>query len=385
MTLRVVMAESSDIYHDYRVQKEAVSLATRGYDISVWGFRGTWAAPAGPGFAFRLRTFPVFSRRHRLLRNLSGLVNVALINLILIFTRADVYHAHNTMFLAGMYLGSRLHGGRFVYDAHEIQWESSAPAAWLEARFIRRADGLINAAAGRARYVSERFDIPLERFTIVSNYPRLQDEPAARPASDGEGPLRMIFSGGYNLDGNRLDNLLKAMKRVPGVDLYMMAFGYQGSEAELKARVSDLELGDRVHFLPLVAPSEVIPTISGYDVAVNLLTNPLDLINVRFCSTNKMYEYLAAGLPILCSDLEAFVEEFAEPGAAVAVDANDVESIFAGLHALRDNPEDLPALQARALELARTRYHWGTQEERLFALYGELARSLRGRRIDGTD
>lgn len=373
MATRVVMAESSDIYHDYRVQKEAASLAENGYAVTVMGFRGTWRAPAGQDFPFRLRTLPWAPRRYRLLRNLNGLVNLALINLALVFTRADVYHAHNTLFLVGMYLGSRLHGGRFVYDAHEVQWEASRLAGWLEARFIRKADGLINAAAGRARAVSERFGIPLERFTIISNYPRLGDERPDRAVAREGGPVRMIFSGGYNLNGNRLDNLLRAMCRVPDVELHLMAFGYQDSEEELKRLVAELGLGDRVSFLPLVSPGDVIPAIARYDVAVNLLTNPLGELNVRFCSTNKMYEYLAAGLPILSSDLDAFVEEFVEPGAAVAVDAGDVDSVVKGLRALTDNPDDLPAMKDKARELSRTRFHWGTQEAKLLEMYGRLA------------
>jgi glycosyltransferase involved in cell wall biosynthesis len=376
MASRVVMAESSDIYHDYRVQKEAMSLAGHGYDVTIYGFRGVLRSPSDQIFSFGLRTFPVFSRKYRILRNLSGLVNVALINLILLFTRADFYHAHNTMFLVGMYLSSRLHGGKFVYDAHEVQWEASRLAAWLEERFIRKADGLINAASGRAKVVSRRFDIPLERFTIISNYPRLEGERPTPVEPNADGRVRLIFSGGYNLDGNRLDNLLEALVQVPEVDLFLMAFGYQDSEDVLKRMVGELGLENRVSFLPLVNPSEVIPTISRYDVAVNLLTNPLDLLNVRFCSTNKMYEYLAAGLPILCSDLDAFVEEFVEPGAAVAVDAYDVPSIVRGLHALVDNPDDLPAMKDKAGELSRTRYHWGTQEEQLLGLYRNLERNI---------
>jgi len=36
---KVLMAESSDIYHDSRVQKEAISLSNNGYKVIVLGFR----------------------------------------------------------------------------------------------------------------------------------------------------------------------------------------------------------------------------------------------------------------------------------------------------------------------------------------------------------
>lgn len=377
MSNRVLMAESSDIYHDYRVQKEAASLAEAGYDVVVYGFRATPSAPAGQRFPFRLRTFPIVSRRHRRLRNLSMLWHIAAINLRLLLSRADFYHAHNTMFLLGMWLSARLHGGRFIYDAHEVQWEAGRVQAWLEARFIRRADGLINVAAGRARAVAARFGIPESRFTILANYP-VFNASVARPATPLEDsrPVRLVFSGGYNLRDNRLDRLLEALPQVPGTTLDLMAFGYGDSEQRLKQLVADHALADRVRFLPLVRPHEVMPAISGYDLAVNLLTNPKNELSVRFASVNKMYEYLGAGLPILCSNIEAFMEEFVSEGAAVGIDAEDVDSVARGLEYLVNNREALPKMKARALELAREHYNWQTQGRRLVELYARLGNGV---------
>jgi glycosyltransferase involved in cell wall biosynthesis len=373
MRERVVMAESSDIYHDYRVQKEASTLAAAGYDVLVYGFRNGRRSPPGSAFPFALRTLPVASRRYRALRNLTMFVDIALINLVLVGTRARCYHAHNTMFLVGMWLGSRLHGGRFFYDAHEVQWELGRVEAALEARFICRADGIINVAPGRARAMAARYGISLERITVVSNYP-VFDHGAAAPAAAGtDGSVRLVFSGGFNLKNNRLDLLLGALRRVPGVDLSLMAFGYGNGEEVLRRLMSEYGLGGRVRFLPLVKPHEVMGAIRGYDAAVNLLINPRNDIAIRFPSVNKMYEYLAAGLPILCSDIEGFEEEFVREGVAVSVNALDEASIADGLRALVENRARLPKMKERAVELARDRYNWATQGARLAALYHRLA------------
>lgn len=370
----VVMAESSDIYHDYRVQKEAGSVAKAGYRVVVYGFRNGRAKPRGDSFPFDLRTFAVATRSRRAWRNLTMVLNIAVINVILIFTHARVYHAHNTMFLVGMWLGARLHGGRFIYDAHEVQWEKGRAMAALESFFVRRADGVINVAPGRARAACERYGLPAETFTIVSNYPIVPDEPASPPAATAAGDrLSLAFSGGYDLANNRMDVLLAAMREVPEVDLYLMAFGYRDGEQVLRRLIGEYGLADRVRFLPLVKPHEVMGAISGYDAAVNLLTNPQNHVSIRYPSVNKMYEYLAAGLPILCSDLEGFVEEFANEGAAVAVDANDPSSVAGGLRILLADRGRLRDMRLRAVELARTRYNWRTQEARLQGLYAKLA------------
>jgi len=376
------MAESSDILHDYRVQKEATSLAKDGYAVHVLGFRALRRQPEDVAFPFALTTLPVASRRLRWLRNLSMILNIALINLRLVFTRADVYHAHNTMFLWGMHLGARLHGGRFVYDAHEVQWEKGRVIAMLERFYIRRADAVINVAPGRAREVARRHGIPLAQITIIANYPiydpRLAERTApalaATPATAPATALRLIFSGGYELATNRLDNLVRAMVQVPGVDLDLMAFGYRDGEAVMRRLVTEHDLGNRVRFLPLVKPHEVMSAISGHDVAVNLLTNPRGQLSIRHPSVNKMYEYLAAGLPILCSDLPGFLAEFVHEGAAVAVDATSTAAVADGLRQLLARRDELPRLRQRALELARDRYNWQTQEVALLALYRELLR-----------
>jgi glycosyltransferase involved in cell wall biosynthesis len=88
-----------------------------------------------------------------------------------------------------------------------------------------------------------------------------------------------------------------------------------------------------------------------------------------------MYEYLAAGMPILCSDLDAFLEEYVEPGAAFAVDPNDVDDIERGLRLLVQERKRLPAMSEKAAWLARNRFNWETQERRLLELYDSLARA----------
>jgi len=368
----VVMAESSDIYHDYRVQKEARSLSQDGWSVTVFGFRA-WRRPkSNLDLGFVLQTLPVVPRTKRHLRNASIIFASLLINLRLLAVRADVYHAHNTMFLFGMWLSARLHGGRFVYDAHEVQWEHGRTLAWLERRFIRRADVLINVNRGRAAEVARRFGLDLERITIISNYPVVPMSEPPREYRPPSGRIRLVYSGGFDLASNRLDQLLHAMVEKPDFEFHLIAFGYRDSEQRLRALAADLGLSDRVVFHPLVRPDQVMDAVAEYDVAVNMLTNPKNHLSIRHNSVNKMYEYMAAGMPTLCSDLDSFVAEFVDTGAAISVDATSAESISRGLDVLMARRGELAAMSARAQDLARTRYNWATQEGALRELYTSI-------------
>lgn len=112
--------------------------------------------------------------------------------------------------------------------------------------------------------------------------------------------------------------------------------------------------------------------VAEYDVAVNMLTNPKNHLSIRYNSVNKMYEYMAAGMPTLCSDLDSFVAEFVDTGAAIAVDATSAESVSRGLEVLIARRGELAVMSAKAQDLARSRYNWATQEVALRELYTSI-------------
>lgn len=367
----VIMAERSDIYRDTRVQKEATSLANNNYKVEVWGFRSTWKKEK-LNSNFKLVTFPVVSRSFRIIRNINMALNIFIICLVILWKKADYYHAHNTMFLLAMYLSSRIHKGKFIYDCHEIQWELSRLAGFLERIFIQRADKIVNVSEGRARVQSVRYHVPMKKITVICNYPVVSSK-KFKPQLNCNNGLHCIFSGGFTLSNNRLDNFVMAIKEVPDIRFSLLSFGYGGSQYTLEKLINKLHLADRVQFLPLVPADKVIETISKYDFAVNLLTNHNDMVTYNFPAINKMYEYLAAGLPVLVSQLPSFIDEFEKEGVGIAVDPDNIDSIKEGLNFILENRDTTLSMKRKALELSRNRYNWETQEKKLLALYEDLA------------
>lgn len=368
----VIMAERSDIYQDARVQKEATSLANNNYKVEVWGFRGTWKKEKVK-YNFKLVTFPVVSRRFRILRNIHMALNIFIISLVILWKKAEYYHAHNTMFLPAMYLSSRIHKGKFIYDSHEVQWELNRLVEFLEKAFIQRADRVINVSKGRAEAQSERYDVPKNKITVISNYPVTSSNTLEFEQNSNDAALHCIFSGGFSLKNNRLDNLLLAIKERPKIKFSLLSFGYGKSQDDLKRIIRQFDLNERVTFLPLVQPDRVIETISHYDFAVNLLTNHNNMVTYNFPAINKMYEYMAAGLPVLVSRLRSFIDEFEKQGIGIAVDPDNVDSIKEGLDFFLENRDAIKTMKRKALELSRDRYNWETQEKKLLALYEDLA------------
>jgi glycosyltransferase involved in cell wall biosynthesis len=367
---KILMAERSDLYHDARVQKEAESLHDNGYKLLVLGLRAARTS-LDKDFPYTMITRWVLPRNYGFLRKLHLSLLILAINIRIIFIRSDYYHAHNTYFLPGMYIAKLIYGGVLVYDSHEVQWELNPIASFQERIFIKKVDKIINVSEGRARAQSQRFNISLNNICVISNYPVLLDT-KDRKLLDDNSKIRFIFSGGLNLTDNKIDNFIRALEDFPKITLDFLAFGYSNSALIIKKLVQELGIEDRVKFLPLVKPNEVLATLTKYHYTVNLMINPNNLISINYHSINKIYESISAGLPILCSDLPAFKEEIVNNGIGSSVDPYSIISIKSGLELIVGNMDNHYPMRKKAFEIAKDKFNWDNEEKKLLEMYRNL-------------
>ena len=136
--------------------------------------------------------------------------------------------------------------------------------------------------------------------------------------------------------------------------------------------MKDFNLEDRVCFNALVKPDELITTLSQYDYTVNLMINPKNSISINYHSINKIYEAISAGLPILCSNLPAFIEEIVNNEIGYNVDPESIESIQEGIKRIIHNKSNHLIMRRKAFDLAKAKFNWSIEETKLINLYNSL-------------
>jgi glycosyltransferase involved in cell wall biosynthesis len=293
--------------------------------------------------------------------------------------RADVVHVHDLPALHAGALLARAWNVPLVYDAHEIYYAQQvlAPATRKmyyrkERRYIRRADVLITVNEFLARIMEERHGVgpvhvlyncadPAADFDPV----RERDRSPLRDLVPGPGPI-LLYQGWISPERN-VDVLIRALAHVPPARLAVI--GYGENVGQLRQLAGQLGLDGRVHFLGQVPSDAMLGLTVGGDLGL-IPYLPIDE-NHRYCSPNKFFEYVQAGVPILAHELPFFRQMAGRHGVAACADFTSPEALGRAVAALlRDGA--LAKMRQGCLE-ARKVLTWSVEGEKLLALYGGLA------------
>jgi glycosyltransferase involved in cell wall biosynthesis len=96
-------------------------------------------------------------------------------------------------------------------------------------------------------------------------------------------------------------------------------------------------------------------------------------LNHRLTTPNKLFEAMAAGVPVVASDLPGMAGIVRESGCGLLVDPTDPAAIALAIRTILDAPEaERRGYGERALAAAHKTYNWERQMELLLAEYGRL-------------
>jgi glycosyltransferase involved in cell wall biosynthesis len=297
--------------------------------------------------------------------------------------RADLIHAMAYMGIpVGQAIADRQSPRpRVVYDARDIYLDAGnlaatrglvrAAIARAERRWARRADRVITVNQPYADVMAERFEVPVPLVVMNCSYRYEPLEPRVRRFHD---LLRLapscrvvLYQGGFS-PGRGIEQLFDAIPLVDDAVLILLGYGHQ--EAAYRERAGSPELNGRVHLVPAVRPNELLDWVTAADV-VAMPIQPTTL-NHRLTTPNKLFEAMAAGVPVVASDLPGMAPIIRETGCGLVVDPTDPAAIAAACREILDAPDEAAAWRRRALAAAHQKYNWENQAERLFAEYSRL-------------
>jgi len=371
---RICILRRGPIEHDKRTQQVARLLTEAGAEVTVVaiGEVGRTYRMQSGGFSVReVASLPPSENPVWALRVASNLTRNQLRahslkwNLVAAVRSLDPHLVH-CMNVDTLRDGYRALGpGRFVYDSREHFATTGAPServrrGWMrtERRLVPRAAAVITVTDMIADDLERRYQIPRPAVLVNGCTSHVTE---ARPAHT---PLRLLHQGKFFFD-RHLDDVIRAVVRQQG-RVVLTLQGWGEAEENLRALVAELGASEIVTFVPPVPPEEVVTSASEHDVGI---------INIwpeneshRWTGSNKLFDYMGAGLAELVTNLDFTRRIVEEEGIGRVFDPPDVDRIAEAIAWLLEHPEEVTRMKRNAVAAA-PKYTWDAQAETLYAVY----------------
>jgi glycosyltransferase involved in cell wall biosynthesis len=207
----------------------------------------------------------------------------------------------------------------------------------IERRSIRAVDQVWTVSRPIAEHLASRYGIVTP--VVQLNAPavsQLKPNQFLRQQLGVEDTTPIVLHLGQLRPHRGAGLLIDALGDVP--EAHLVFLGYGPEKPRLIAQATASNYSRRVHFLDPVPPAELPAIAAGADVGVTLLEPTC--LNHRYALPNKLFDYLAAGLVVVGSDLPASSEVIRGYDCGLVVDPRNRAELSAALtRAIAQNPE----------------------------------------------
>lgn len=285
---------------------------------------------------------------------------------------ADIYHVHDPDLLIICNKLKRL-GKQVIFDSHEDVPEQIKSKNWIprvlrktiaylyesfEKKSIKNYDAVITVTP----HIVERLKNINNNTVMITNYPIIDlDEkfPHAHCRA-------ICFAGGITNQWNH-HIILEAMSYVKNIK-YILAGS--GSEDYIK-KLQNHKSWESVDYRGKIPFSEVkkLYLESSIGMALNYSNQAR---NIGTLGNTKLFEYMEAELPVICTNYELWSQIIDENKCGITVNPHDEKELASAINFMLNNPQESAEMGKRGREAVVKHYNWKTQENILLSLYSTL-------------
>lgn len=285
---------------------------------------------------------------------------------------ADLYHFHDPelLVIAGWL---KRKGKKIIFDVHEDVPRAIIGRSWsnklirsiisniyeyIENKYMKKFDAVISATP----YINSRFEHVNKNSVTINNYPNLSEIVQCNSSVDKK--KQICYSGIIN-EPRGLHNIIKAINLVNIKFLLIGNF----SNLKYKKELEEINGWSRVEYVGYLSRDQMMQRLT--ESSAGIITF-LPLPNHINSQPNKIFEYMASGIPVIASDFPLWKEIINECNCGICVNPESPEEIAKAIKFILDNPEESRNMGENGLKSINEKFNWQIESKKLISLYKKI-------------
>ena len=231
---------------------------------------------------------------------------------------------------------------------------------WFVEKWVSRFfDGIVVAD----RHLAQKF--AFKDPVILGNFPRLDFTTPADTSS--EKTFNIIYVGGVN-EHRGVGKVIDALQLLPFEDIRFHIVG-ECRDQKLLARINS---NNRICYFGRIAWTELHHFYTKAHMGVALYQPLASFLYYPGENSVKIIEYMAAGIPVLCSGFPGLRKFVDDAGYGFTVQPDEPQAIADKIRYLYENQNIRINIGRKGRQAFENEYNWEKHENKLIALYERI-------------
>ncbi|CAA0189638.1 glycosyltransferase family 4 protein [Tenacibaculum maritimum] len=366
MGKRIIHLTSAHNRRDTRIfEKECKGLTKLGHEVSMVVADGLGNEIIGGIEIYDVGKLP--GRINRFIRTTRLVFDKA------IDLKGDIYHLHDPELMP---IGVKLKrlNKKVIFDAHEdlpkqilakpyLNKISAKFLAFLISRYEKKVFKKFDFIIAATPYIRDKILEFNKNCIDVNNYPILEEFSVEKTWDDKED--QVCYVGGIS----KVRGISELVKSLNYVENTHLALAGNFSGVEFEKEVKNCKSWGKVVELGYLNRQQVASVYSKSKaglVTLHPIVNYLDSLPV------KMFEYMAAGIPVIASDFKLWQEIIYENKCGICVNPLEPKSIAKAINDIVLNPKEAEIMGRNGRAAVENKYNWRIEMKKLSKVYNKI-------------
>lgn len=297
---------------------------------------------------------------------------------------ADVYHFHDPEFLLWANSLKKNTSAKVIYDVHEDYPADILTKAWIpnlfrkllskifgrfEKNIVRKMDFIITAIP---KIKNDLYEIGIKNVEVIYNFPLLEYFYIEKKSKYiyknlNKPPIRLIYVGGITLIRG-IEQIVKSLIYLRNDNVKLILIG-NFQEKRLSDKLKSLSEWNKVEYKGWLSQKEAYKAMQNANIGLLCF---LPAPNHMHAIPNKLFEYMAAGIPVIASNFYLLKKIINQNNCGICVDPENPKEIAESIEYLIEHPEKAKEMGENGKEAVLKKFNWDSESKKIINIYSKL-------------